>query len=99
MTNDLLSYNKFRAGSAWLIFLLGVGLYGLGYFLCPSETVWKEIVLKIADVLVIGVLIGYLSNAAQFLGVFKTDLENIVYGKKFMASRNDLPQLWENLSL
>ena len=96
--NNLLSYNKFRSGAAWIILLVGVGMYAYGYFGCDAGTPWKEIVIKVADVLVIGVILGYLSNAAQFLGVFKKDLEDIVYGKEFIKRRNDLPVLWDAIS-
>ena len=98
MADNLLSYNKFRSGSAWIILIIGIGFYTIGYCVCAEQTIYKEIVIKIADVLVIGVILGYLSNAAQFLGVFKKDLEDIVYGKEFIKKRNDLPVLWETLS-
>lgn len=95
--NSLLSYNKFKSGSAWIILIVGIGLYVLGFF-CIEEKIWKEVVIKVADVFVIGVIIGYLSNAAQFLGVFKKDLEDIVFGEKFIKKRNDLPILWDTIS-
>lgn len=95
----LLSYKTFRGGSAWIILIIGIFLYYLGYFHVTPNTIWKEIVIKVADVLVIGVILGYLSNAAQFLGVFKQDLEDIIYGKQFLKKRNDIANLWENVSL
>lgn len=94
---DVLSYKYFRAGSAWIILLFGIGVYGLGYFVVSNE-IWKEILIKIGDVLVIGVIIGYLSNAAQFLGIFKKDLEDIIYGKEFIEKRNDLEDIWERIT-
>ncbi len=97
MKNDLLSYKHFRGGIAWIILVIGLAFYVWGYFgMTPS--IWKELILKIADILVIGVIIGYLSNAAQFLGVFKQDLQDIIYSKEFLKKRNDLPWIWENVT-
>lgn len=98
MKTNLLSYDHFRSASAWIILLFGIGFYYLGYFQIDQKSVYKELVIKIADVLVIGVIIGYLSNAAQFLGIFKQDLQDIVYGKEFLKNRNDIPVLWETVS-
>ena len=75
-----------------------MALYAWGYFGFKTDSVWKEIIIKLADVLVIGVILGYLSNAAQFLGVFKRDLQDIIYGKEFIKQRKDLDTLWETLS-
>lgn len=98
MKDDLLSYKYFREGAAWLILFAGIGLYAYGYLGIDGDSIWKEIVIKIADVLVIGVIIGYLSNAAQFLGIFKRDLQDIIYGKEFIKRRKDLDPLWDTLS-
>ncbi len=95
---NLLSYDKFRVGSAWLIFLLGIGGYASGYFIIDSESIWKEIIIKISDVLVIGVIIGYLSNAAQFLGIFKNDLLDIVYSDKYLSNQKNIAEIWELVS-
>ena len=99
MKYNLLSYNFFRSGSAWLILLAGIFCYYLGYFQIDSQSIWKEIVIKIGDVLVIGVILGFLSNAAQFLGVFKQDLQDIIYGKEFLKQRKDITPLWEAVSI
>lgn len=96
--DNLFSYNHFRSASAWLIFILGIVLYGIGFFACKSTSIWKEIFIKAGDVLVIGVMIGYLSNAAQFLGVFKQDLQDIIYGKEFLRQRKDINVLWDTVS-
>lgn len=99
MKSNLLSYKHFRGGFAWFILLLGLLCYYWGYFQIESGTIWKEIIIKIADVLVIGVILGYLTNAAQFLGVFKQDLQDIVYGKEFLKQRKDITPLWDAVSI
>lgn len=98
MKKSILSYDNFRGGSAWLLLIIGVALYACGYFWMPKESAWKEVVIKVADVLVIGVILGYLSNAAQFLGIFKQDLQDIIYGKDFIKNRNDIDTVWENVT-
>ena len=54
----IFSYKYFRAGSAWIFFFLGLGLYALGYFVSDPDKIWKEIFIKFGDVLVIGVLLA-----------------------------------------
>lgn len=98
MKHNVLSYKYFRSGSAWIFFILGIILYYIGYFQIDPQSVWKEIFIKIGDVFVIGVILGYLSNAAQFLGIFKQDLQDIIYGKEFLMQRKVLTPLWETVS-
>lgn len=98
MKTNILSYNHFRSGIAWFFLILGVILYYFGYFQIEKLSIWREICIKIGDVLIIGVLLGYLSNAAQFLGVFKQDLQDIIYGKDFIKQRKDITPLWETVS-
>lgn len=96
--NSILSYNNFRSGSAWILLLIGIALYAAGYFWIDQNSILKEIAIKIGDILVIGVILGYLSNAAQFLGIFKKDLQDIIYGKEFIQQRKDITPLWENVT-
>jgi len=92
------SKETLKSGSPWIFLFLGIIAYTVGYFLLDSASVWKEIIIKVADVFVIGVVIGYLSNAAQFLGIFKKDLQDIIYAKDFVSRRKDLPELWDRIS-
>jgi len=98
MKYNVLSYKYFRTGSAWIFFFTGIALYYLGFFQVDQQSIWKEILIKGADILIIGVILGYLSNAAQFLGIFKQDLQDIIYGKEFIKQRKDIAPLWENVS-
>ena len=98
MKDSVLSYKYFRSGAAWIFFILGIVLYYIGYFQIDSQSVWKEIFIKGGDILIIGVILGYLSNAAQFLGIFKQDLQDIIYGKEFIKQRKDITPLWETIS-
>lgn len=95
---NVLSYKYFKSGAAWIIFIIGICLYIIGFLMCEDGTLWKEVCIKVADVFVIGVIIGYLSNAAQFLGVFKQDLQDIIYGKEFIKQKKDIYPLWETVS-
>ena len=89
--------NFFRAGMAWLFFSSGIFLYIIGYVFLKDGIV-KDIFLKSGDVLVIGVILGYLTNISAFFGVFKKDLEDIIYSKKFITVRNDLDSVWETVT-
>ena len=98
MKISILDYKNFRAGSAWIILIMGIALYGVGYFYVDDNSIWKEILIKLGDVLVFGVILGYLYNASQFLGIFKKDLQDIIYGKEFLRTRTDIQPLWDNIS-
>lgn len=95
---EVFSSVNFRRSLAWIFLIVGILLYACGYFFVEHESVWREIAIKVADVLVIGVVLGFVTNAAQFIGIFKKDLQDIIYGKEFLEQRNDISQLWETVS-
>ena len=95
---NILSINYLRTGAAWFCLILGIFLYISGYAWIDKASIWNSIVIKIADVLVIGVVLGFITNAAQFIGIFKQDLQDIIYGKEFIKQRKDIYPLWENIS-
>lgn len=95
---SIFSHSNFRAGCAWIFLILGLILYWCGYFVINRESVWKEVAIKFGDVLVIGVILGYLTTAAEMLGVFKRELQNIICGKEFLNNQKDINPLWEAVS-
>lgn len=97
--NKIFSISTFRGGAGWFCLIAGLICYGFGYFAFDgNDSVWHEIVIKVGDVLIIGVVLGYLTNAAQFLGIFKSELQDIIYGKDFLEKRKDIKQIWETIS-
>lgn len=88
----------FKAGTAWAFLFIGLFFYYLGFYQFKNEEFVKEITLRIGDVLVIGVILGYLTNITAYFGIFKADLEDIIYSKDFIKKRNDLNVIWENIT-
>lgn len=81
-----------------VLFLLGIGAYVWGYYIDDRTSLLREILIKVGDVLVIGVVIGFIANAAQFLRLFKMELQNVVYGKEFIGKQKDVSDIWETIS-
>ena len=48
------------------------------YIYIEENSIWNKIAIKVADVLVIGVVLGFITNAAHFIGFFKQDLQDII---------------------
>lgn len=96
---NIFSWATLIVSSPWLMLIAGIALYVIVYFgAIPSDSVWKAVAIKAADVLVIGVILGYFTNIAKMFGIFKQDLRSIVYMEEHIKKRNDIEQLWEKLS-
>ena len=76
----------------------GLFLYIIGYFFLDLDGIASKIIINIADVLVIGVVVGYLSSVAQWAGVFKREIQDIVFGKEFIGERKDIETIWGNVT-
>ena len=87
----------FNAKEAWIFLLIGLFLYYLGYYIIEKEII-KQIIIKFGDVLVIGVVLGYITNISALFGVFKKELEDVIYAEKFLKKRTDLEVIWENIT-
>ena len=91
-----------KQGSGWIIALLGISCYVVGYWTKTisiyGNALWPDILIKIADVLIIGVVVGYLTGIAQWAGIFKKEIQDIIYGKDFLKKRNDIEDIWYNVT-
>lgn len=98
-TETIYNLKSFQMALSWIVPFFGL----LGYYLVYSNYIngdekLKEIIIKISDVLVIGGFVGFLSNISQSFGIFKKELQEIVFSEKFLASRNDIKSIWKKTS-
>lgn len=96
---NLFSRQTLIMSSPWLMLVTGLALYVIVYSGAISySSIWRDVATKAADVLVIGVILGYFTNIAKMLGIFKQDLREIVYMEEHLQKRNDLDNLWDRIS-
>lgn len=94
----MFSEKGLKWSSGWICLTIGLIAYIIPYGFLDKANIWYDIFIKLGDVLVIGVVVGYVSNAAQFLGIFKKELQDIIYGREFLKVRNDIATLWETVT-
>ena len=113
-TESMLSKKNFRSGALWIFLIVGVVLYVVVYVVMGimpqlqscnwlvqhqhAVNLILSIIEKFADILVIGAALGYLSNVALFLNIFKQDLEDIVVDNKFLELRSDIDKIWDRVT-
>lgn len=95
----LFTRKSFHLGLSWIIPIIGI----IGYILAYSNSFgdnkdFKEIVIKVSDVFVIGGFVGFLSSCSQFFGIFSKELECIVFSDRFLESRKDISSIWIKVS-
>lgn len=90
-------FSKFtlKQSIGWMLGLLGLGFYIVGYLFKYNSLypLASELLLKAADVLIIGVVVGSLTSVAQWSGIFKREIQDIVFGKEFLSKRNDIENI------
>jgi len=86
----------------WVLFLIGLICSLVGLFVRFDtrfdNTTWNDIFKEAGSILIVGVLIGYITSTAQFMGVFKNELEGIIYEARFLNKRTDIDFIWEKVS-
>ena len=80
-----------------VILIVGIGAYIWGSFV-PQKRLLHELLFQFGNVAVIGVSLGFFSNATEFLGIFKKELQDIVYSDEFLANQKDLSKYWKTTS-
>ena len=96
----MFSGKSFKQSIGWIIAILGVLCYFIGYYFKSiyDSSIWPDFIIKAADVMIIGVVVGYLTGIAQWAGIFKKEIQDIIYGKEFLQKRNDIETIWYNVT-
>ena len=94
------SMNGLKASIPWILLIIGgVCLYfGYFYIFQDEKSLYIDLCRGLANILIVGVLVGFVTSSAQFMGVFKKELEAIIYESKFLKNRIDIHKVWDNVS-
>lgn len=105
-STHLFSRGNFRQASGFVCLSVGVLSYitaiCLYFFGANTDIVHilQVVFEKIGDVFLIGAVLGYISNAAMYMGIFKKELEKVVLKEDFIERLNaqDIASLWERIT-
>ena len=95
--DDACKILKSKAFWMLILSLIGIGLYVLGCFVYP-EGIIHEVLFQAGNVIIVSGVIGFLSNASTFLGIFKKDIQSVVYGEELLANQKDVTSYWKTAS-
>lgn len=91
-------FSNHKSWAITIYLLLGVACYTIGYHFYTNETVWRALILRFGDLMIIGVLIGFITNYARFNDIFKNSKIESLYSVDEIRNRRDLDQIWRNVS-
>lgn len=105
MKNIIHSMNKwfkktlsdfFKQRLTWLLIFLSLGIvaYIFGFFVVETEG-WHDFCFQAGNILIVGVVLGFLSNGEHFLSIFQQAIQNVVYGKEFLANQKEIFKYWK----
>lgn len=92
------SKETLKSSSGWIILFIGIIGYVIGYFIAEQNSTMQNVAIKIGDVAIIGAVVGYLTGIAQWAGIFKRELQDIIYAKNFLGQRKDIEEIWYNVT-
>lgn len=96
--NNVWSVIKHLLKEFWKLLILIIIIY-IGLKIFEKEYPVPCLVAeKITDIVVIGVIWAMIVDGGQLMGVFKRELEVLLYGEEFMAEGLKLDKIWYNLS-
>ena len=63
-----------------------------------SNIVLFKVLEKSGDLILISSIISFLIDSAEYMGVFKKELEDVIYDTKFLKKRTDIENIWIKVS-
>ena len=93
---------QFRLAVPVILLVIGLPLLCITAFdpwqLETSSPHWFKLMSKCADIILVSSLISFLLDSAEYMGIFKKDLEEIIYETRFLEKRNDIEDIWVKVS-
>ena len=84
---------QFRLALPTILLIVGLFLFLSCIFdwfdLECSHEVWFKLMEKAGDLILISSVISFLIDSAEYLGIFKRELEEVIYDTKFLKKRKE----------
>lgn len=78
--------------------LLGVVCYIICYHFYTDDGLTRTLIMRLGDLLIIGVLVGFITNAARFYSIFQNSQIKSLYSVEEIKNRKDLYKIWGDVS-
>jgi len=88
----------FFSALPWILTCAGVLALGMGSFVDFENDKWEKFLQNVGSSILASGIFALVLKSIQFLGVFKEELNEIVYDAKFLKNRLDLPLFWEKVT-
>lgn len=93
---------QFRLALPTVLLVIGLFLffaYSFDWFgISEDHKTTYKILEKAGDLILISSVIGFLIDSAEYLGVFKRELEEVIYDTRFLKKRRDIEHIWIEVS-
>lgn len=88
----------FPAALPWILLSAGILSLVLGTFVDFTNDKWEKFLTTFGSSILASGIFALILKSIQFLGVFKEELNEIIYEAKYLKNRNDLPIFWEKVT-
>lgn len=96
---SLFSSKTFKIALGWILFLGSLAMLICGYSLELDKDSFLYLFLtNMGQVIFISVLFSFLSTSAEFYGMFRKMIEDVVYTPGYIKKRVDIEDIWERTS-
>ena len=96
---SIFSSKTFKVALGWILFLGSLAMLICGYSLELNKNGFLYLFLtNVGQVIFISVLFSFLSTSAEFYGMFRKMLEEVLYTPGYIKKRVDIEDIWERTS-
>ncbi len=82
----------------WILLIVGLISLTIGSFVEFDNPSWGKYFSSIGSSILASGIFALILKTIQFMGVFKEELNSIIFETKFLKNRADLPQYWEKVT-
>jgi hypothetical protein len=96
--NRTFSWKSFYNSMPWIILTISIVLLIIGYCVEFQSDDMKTFFRTIGATALASGLFSFLMKSSQYSDIYKEELLSIMYDTEHLNKRNDLPEIWENVS-